>query len=226
MNQIKLKKSIGLAFLLFAISFSGIAQPHHQQVKKKEMRAFLKNEVMPVMKDARKAFDAKLSAKEQKEIAQYRQELEALKAKGKKLRAELPAKHSENFELPSSAQRQAMRELEKSKREIMQGVWEIADRHEQDLDQVLVSLEPKLKEWHEKMMEEDGRRTGAQQIKGTPATESKGKKKGQKPNKKAKHMRPHHGGPMGMLNNGAKFLLMDPDHMKEAPMPPMEMDEE
>ncbi|WP_053404165.1 T9SS type A sorting domain-containing protein [Persicobacter sp. CCB-QB2] len=178
-----------------------------------EMRAYFKETILPEIQAQRKAFDDKLSNKEKKKITELRARLEVLKANGKQKKGQGRALEEESFELPSAEERAQMRAVEKEKRAIMTEAWAIADKHEAELEEVIVAMEPLLQKWHGemKLMKEEK----LEKMKERRA--EKGSPEGRE--RKGRHGEMRHRGPrgkhqfgnMGMLSNGAMFVLMDPD---------------
>jgi hypothetical protein len=111
------------------------------------MKAYMQENILPVLKEQRAKLDEQLSSQEQDALTSIREEMKALREQGKALR---PAKKElkKSGEMPSQEQRDAMRKHAKAHRLLMNRAWAIADEHERTIYGLLDEISGKQGQWH------------------------------------------------------------------------------
>lgn len=182
-----------VAFVTLAFSFKTIAQKQKNKKRdeiRKEVSAYTKANILPVVLEQRKAFDKDLSSDEKATLVSLRERLDALKAK----RDTMKRPEGE----PTEEQKKAHKEMEKEMRLIMTDAWVIADNHEDDLEKINASNKEQKEQWKNDIKAIFVKYKGDNSNKG-----ENGKHK-----KKGKMM---HGKMMFDHNKPAMFVLMDPN---------------
>ena len=115
-----------------------------------EVRAYVEQNVLPVVRQQRQKLEAQLAAPDKTQLATYRSQLQALREQGKALREALrPAAGSTPGQRPepSEAQRQQLRQLHEQRRAIMQSVGQLATKYETQLTQIKADVQPQRDKW-------------------------------------------------------------------------------
>ncbi|NME70606.1 hypothetical protein [Flammeovirga aprica] len=129
-----------------AVSFAGIAQEEKKKKReeaRKEIKAYMKAQVLPVVLENRKDFDKKLSKSEKKTLVSLRSRMDALSKKKEGM------KRPEGE--PTEAQQKERQEMEKEMRHITTAAWEIVDNHEADLEAIKASTKTQQEQWKSDM---------------------------------------------------------------------------
>ena len=177
--------------------------PKHNPEMRQAMKAYAKENVLPVMQAQREKLDASLSLSEKREVEEIRTELQALKKEAKNMRQSMRETNTE----PTEAQREEMYAHRKEMRLLMNRAWEIADIHESDIRSLLAEIKPQAETWKEEM------RSIAEQYRPADAPERPNRPEGAE----GHHAERHHakgrrGGQAGMMmemRNPVHFLLWD-----------------
>ncbi|MBB6459917.1 hypothetical protein [Flammeovirga kamogawensis] len=187
-------KKLGIIVLVAFIglvSFKSIAQkgdPKKRAEAKKEINAYMKANMLPVMLENRKEFDTKLSKKEKATLVSLRERLEALKTKKNSLMKDKPSGE------PSEEQKNEMKAMKTEMRHIMTDAWVIVDNHESDLEAIKTANKANEEKWKADMK----------------AIFEKYKSENSEMGKKGKHgKKGHHFGKMDD-KKPVMFVLMDP----------------
>ncbi|MFK7969237.1 MAG: T9SS type A sorting domain-containing protein [Bacteroidia bacterium] len=213
-------KKITISFLaMLLILTSTFAQKHQHKNPEihKAARAYMKDNVLPVLKEQRQKLNAELSNSEQQALTQIRTELAALRKNGKAIRPEMKAKRKAG-EAPSQADKDARRDHAKAQRLLMNRAWAIADAHETSIYRLIDELAPRQQTWRDDLqkLRED--------MKGDmPPPPAEDQQHNAKPGSDGQHhghMKGHHGGrrhgkmgPLSKLSKPVFFLLWDGEKM-------------
>ena len=209
-----MKKQISfLSFLLVLGSIGMIAQPGprggHRGPKgpmPEEVKAYVQENVLPVVEAQRAKLDAELSDQELADVASIRGGLQMLKEEQKSLRTslkELRESHEGEGrpDIPDEL-RESMKELGKTKRQLMTQAWEIVDANEEEIESLIEELEPQAEQWKEDIRElvganrSDGERRGNRKRGKGRSEMGRGPDRGM-------------GGPFGNFHHPVAFLLFD-----------------
>ena len=129
--------------LVAQAGFAQKPQSDRSEMRKarKEVKAYVEENILPVLQKQRSKLDAELSSQEQSALSEIRSELKALREEGKELR---PAKRDmkRSGEMPSQEEREAMRSQAKAHRLVMNRAWAIADAHESSIYRLTDELAP------------------------------------------------------------------------------------
>lgn len=196
-----------LGILISCLSIQdSIAQVEHRKQTKEQIKSYVQREVLPVMTQQRQALDLLLSEEDKLAVETLREEQHTLR---KKMKDQRPSKESfKQGERPSEEQRAIFRQHMKERRQLMTQAWEIADKYETEIDQLLTAIAPQTDTWREdiRAMIPDAQKEG----KGSDRTHAKRKGHGHAPHGMRKARR---GGPMRLLrqmHSPVGFLLWDP----------------
>jgi hypothetical protein len=129
-----------LAFWLLASAFQMQSKPG----TRKEVKAYLKENVFPVVAEQRKKLDRELSAEEKTQIEQIRTQLKEMRQEMRANRKRF--KHQEEL---SQEQKEQFREQRKAHRQLMNQAWEIADRHDDRIAALLEEMQEDAHKWKE-----------------------------------------------------------------------------
>ncbi|AZQ62974.1 hypothetical protein EI427_12205 [Flammeovirga pectinis] len=135
---------IVIAIFIGLVSFKKIAQkgdPKKREEAKKEINAYMKANMLPVMLENRKEFDTKLSKKEKATLVSLRERLDALKGKKDSM------KKDKSSGEPSEAQKSEMKAMKTEMRHIMTDAWVIVDNHESDLEAIKTANKANEEKW-------------------------------------------------------------------------------
>ncbi len=194
------RKLILIGSLLFAvgIAVSSFAQDPTRNEKHRQVRAYVEENILPVMADRRLQFDEELSYEEKQKVAELRERMEVFRAEGRAFRKERKTGGSGERPQLTAEDRAKIYARKKELRQIETAAYEIIDAHEEYFQALHESLEPEIAVWKA-------------DIKATVGTEGPHRRKG-----------PHgHGGNFHgahahhKLHDWAspvRFLLMDPEN--------------
>ncbi|MFK7926011.1 MAG: T9SS type A sorting domain-containing protein [Bacteroidia bacterium] len=138
---------IGLGSTAFGQKGKSHHKRSHNPEMRKAMKAYTQENVLPVMQAQRQKLDASLSLSEKQEVEEIRSELDQLRETGKSMRQQMHKTESK----PTEAQRTEMYAHRKAMRLLMNRAWEIADRHEADIQTLMTELEPQAENWKQEM---------------------------------------------------------------------------
>lgn len=140
--------SILLVVFLASIGFAQAPDRKRSEMRaaKKEIKSYMQENVLPVLREQRARLDASLSSQDQAALDQIRKEMKVLREEAKALR---PAKRkmSQKKEMPGQEQGDAMRKHAKSHRLLMNRAWAIADAHESIIYQLIDEIAPQKEQW-------------------------------------------------------------------------------
>ncbi|MEM6268193.1 MAG: Spy/CpxP family protein refolding chaperone [Bacteroidota bacterium] len=114
---------------------------------RQEVRAYMKENVMPVLQEARRQFDSEISPADQRAIADLRAELEAHRPEKKAQRQEMRATRQAG-DRPSEAERTKMWAMREAHRAIMEKAEAIAGHYTPQLNAIHDGLQPQAEQWH------------------------------------------------------------------------------
>lgn len=204
----------------------GIDKEKHKQARA-QMKAYVEQNILPVMIENRMDFEDFLSAEEKETIADLRVRQQELKEKGKAHRAEMRNKRQSGADFqPSEEQRNQRRLARKEMRLITTAAYEIIDEHEDFFLAMEGDLADKKKTWKKDMKaimeaamgseERPGHaRPGrhARPGQGRPGNSPEGMRRGRRG---GHHGPAGHGGPgrhgMKEMFAPVAFVLMDPSN--------------
>lgn len=198
-----------IAYVLFAFS-SGYAQADRQSkhAHHQEIRSYIETQVLPVINPQRDKLDAILSPADRQEVSSIQTELQAMRQNRPK-----GQRHHKKGEAPSAEQREAFRDMMKSRRLLMTRAWAVADKYETEIEQLLEEIEPNAAIWKEELGKiKETYRTALEEKDGDrPVEHRKGKRDHSGEHGPRGHRGPHHGrgGMMGMIHSPVRFLLWD-----------------
>lgn len=197
---------------------------HHGRKGNKEVHAYMKENVVPVLKEQRLKLDAQMAAQDKSEV-------EALRAELKEMRPEMREAKREKKELrkegerPTEAQRAEMKAFHEKRRNIMDKAGQIAAKYQPELEALHAEILPQAEQWKSDIEaikaktaveKPEGARQGKCEGKGEGKSEDcKARCEGKGEARTGKKRRGHHGhhaGPMGRKMDPAHFILMDPNH--------------
>ena len=196
---------IGLIISMAMMGTTVFAQKHHQGDKgmKKmspEMKEYLNENILPVMKVQRIELDKKLSSDEKSRLDEIRGEMKAMRQQqGEKMK-----KVRMSEEKPTVEQRKEMREMLNKRHDMMNEVAIMAEAHDASISRLLDEVQPQMEQWRQDVM--------AMKQNSKPDGNKKGNinkdKHGKRPNN-GQH--PGHGNMFGKHMSPNAFLLWDPD---------------
>ncbi len=186
--------------LLTFITVTAFGQ-HPGQENRKEVRNYIKDEVLPVVVEQRVKFEASLTQEERNQIDELRQRMESLNEArpSREERQQLRKQGRDTGDRPelTEEQKQQRREHMKERRKIMMATFEIADNHEDDLELLFDEIEDERQQWRSDLRAMAG---------------DEEKQRGRFGHRGGRM----HGGPgfQGLLQP-AGFILMDPANVQE-----------
>ncbi|GAA4373947.1 T9SS type A sorting domain-containing protein [Hymenobacter koreensis] len=171
--------------------------------KNPELRAYVQQNVLPVVRQQRQKLEAQLSAADKTQLAGYRAQLKAVREKKKAFHQSLrPAgtPQGEKGQRPelTDAQQQQMQQFHSEQRAIMLNVAQLAQKYAAPIQQLAAEVQPQRTQWAADM----------QALAQKNATPEQKQKMAQWQNKAGKH-RGGHGG-VRKFFAPTRFLLMDP----------------
>ena len=189
-----------------------------------EVKAYLQEQVLPIVEAQRAKLDIELSDQELAEVEDIRLGLQALKEEKEGLRESFKAiRETHEGEgrpnIPDEL-RETMKELGKSQRKLMTRAWAVVDANEAEVEALLEELEPQAEQWREdihalvKANKPEGERPGRGRNRGEI-----GERRPQRPGRGGFGGRrgPGMGGPGGMMgkwHHPVAFLLFDASLME------------
>jgi hypothetical protein len=112
---------------------------------RKEIKAYIDKNVMPILKEQRAKLDSKISPQDQQKLAELRKKLETLKEQRKNFKKEF-GKAMQNDEL-NAEQLLKRQELRKEMKAIRQNSKEMAKIYEKEILEVTAPLEKQREQW-------------------------------------------------------------------------------
>jgi len=193
-SQIKIFLLIGL---LGVISLPGQAQRPHRK-KNKEVKEYIKNNILPVAVQYRNSFESELSSNERSTIDALRARKEALRANRKANRRDIQGVEGVRS-VPTDEERKEMKAAHKEGRLIKTAAYEIVDNHEDFFERMESELANEMKKWRS-------------DIKGLIEKNRENSfKEERRESRKGRHgmRRPHR---VGRLLTPVAFVMMDPEN--------------
>ena len=218
-----MKKTIVLSLALMMVVFTTeiTAQKHHQMHKgmrkmNPEMKAYISENILPVMKVQRVELDKELSETEKARLAEIRSEMKIIRQQ--KIEKMKEMRFSE--EKPSVEQRQEMREMRNQIHDLMDEVAIMAENHAATISRLLSEVGTEIEQWRQDiraMMEKtradcmrgDGSRNPGMGNRGNQGMGNRGNPG--MGNRGNPGMYNGEGMPIGRLLNPQTFLLWNPD---------------
>nr|NQU89529.1 T9SS type A sorting domain-containing protein [Bacteroidota bacterium] len=180
-------------------------RPPDQKEMNPEMRAYLVENIIPLMKIQRHELDKSLSKQEIARLEEIRSELKSLK----KIRNEKRNALHQSQDKPTVEQRQEMRKMRNQVHEMMNEVAIMAENHDTEITVLLDAIRPELEKW--KLGMKDIRRENCQHNPGQQQAHNRNKKNRSHDG----NMRPNHGNGhsfgMKRMLSPEGFLLWNPD---------------
>ncbi|RAK65973.1 T9SS type A sorting domain-containing protein [Hymenobacter edaphi] len=171
-----------------------------------EVRAYVEQNVLPVVREQRQKLEAQLSAADRAQLSTYRAQLKALREQGKALHQALrPADGATPGQrpAPTEAQRQQLQQLHAEQRTIMQSVGQLATKYEAQLKQIKADVQPQREKWEADITALVQKNLTPEQQQHLVQRKEAGKEHGGR--------RGHHGGMKLKFFGPTRFLLMDPN---------------
>jgi hypothetical protein len=152
-TNIMKKQIISLSLLLVGLFLSSLSLGQGPKADKKalrkEVKAYVEQNIIPVMQPQRAALEAELSSRDKQELNEIRQGLQALREQKQAKMKEMRQNRKGQGERPepSDAQIAARREAEKAHRQLMTRAWALADAHESSIYGLLDEVREEQKQW-------------------------------------------------------------------------------
>jgi len=200
---------IGLVLAMVFIATGVNAQNHHKKDKgvrkmTPEMKAYINDNIIPVMKVQRMELDKDLTQDEIARLDEIRGELKMMRQQ----RGEEMKEIRGSEEKPTVEHRKEMREMKNEMHDLMDEVAIIAENHDPTISRLLDEVQPQIEEWKQDLK--------AMKQKNNPNAKEHSKKKTNHQGKHGKQvMHQNHGKMFGKFMAPNMFLLWDPD----GPMP-------
>lgn len=203
----------------------------HRRKGNKEVHAYMKANVIPVLKEQRAKLDEQMSAQDKAEVTALRAELKAMRPEMKEARKEKREIRKEG-ERPSEEQREAMKAFREKRHAIMDKAGQIAAKYQSELEALHAEILPQAEQWKSDIEAIKVRAAAEHRPEGNKAEKGQAKsadckarcegKEGREGREKGearsgKKHRGHHGhhghhaSPMGRKMDPAHFILMDPN---------------
>ncbi|RTQ46226.1 T9SS type A sorting domain-containing protein [Hymenobacter gummosus] len=169
-----------------------------------ELRAYVQQNVMPVLRQQRQKLEAQLSAADKTQLSAYRSQLKALREQGQTLRKALrPAEGSTPGQRPqlTDAQKQQLEKLHSEKRTVLQGVAQLAQKYDAQIQQLKAEVQPQRDKWAADLQALAQKNRTPEQQQQLEQRKAAGKH----------HGRGQHGFGTKNFFGATRFLLMDPN---------------
>ena len=138
-------------------------QAHKEQMKaaREAVKAYMDDNVLPVVKEQRKSLDAQLSTADKEEVEAIRTELasmrEGRKSKMEEMKEKRQQQEGQGRPSFSEEEREAMRaermEQGKAMRKLMTRAWNVVDKNEEAIEGLLADLEDEKELWQVEIKE-------------------------------------------------------------------------
>jgi hypothetical protein len=210
-------KTLASALLLLATATATLAQKPHEAHQKAshpartEVKAYVKQNVLPVVRQQRQKLETQLASADKVQLATYRTQLKDIRQRSQALRqsfrvspATAPASAEPSSQRPAltEEQRQQLRQLRTETRAIMQNVAQLAQKYASNISQLTQEVQPQREKWATDMQ--------------TIATKNVRPEQPEKLGSMQGRMR-HHG--VGKFFRPTAFLLLAPSATSTAPEP-------
>ncbi len=184
--------------LLITIASPAQNRPLAKSPARQEMRTYLQQSVMPVVRQQRQKLESQLSATDKTQLTAYRGQLQALKKQEKELRRSFRTANPAPQDQPrqhvalTDAQKEQLKVLRTQRRTIMEQVKPMAQKYQAAIAQLATEVQPQQAQWQ----------TDLQAIRAKyPAAAPQGQS--------APATRKHQG--LRRYFNPVSFLLLDPN---------------
>jgi Spy/CpxP family protein refolding chaperone len=171
-----------------------------------EVRAYVQQNVLPVVRQQRQKLDAQLSAADKTQLTSYRAQLQALREQGKTLRQQLrPADGTPKGPRPelTDAQKQQLEKLHSERRAVMLNVAQLAQKYDAQISQLKAEVQPQREKWEADMKD-------LVQKNLTPEQQQKLQQHKEQGGRRGHHARPGFGRKQNFFGP-TRFLLLDPN---------------
>jgi len=193
-----------LAILLATVVSTARGGRHHRREDRpirREVRAYLQANVLPVLRQQRQKLEPQLAAADRAQLATYRTQLKGLKEQGQALRHDAaPAGNPAGRPGLTDAQQQQAQQLRSQAKTILLNAALLAQKYEAPIAQLAREVQPQKEQWTTDIKAIVAKNT-------TPEQQQRAAAGGQLPN---------HGG-LRRFFKPAVFLLMDPDGPASGP---------
>ncbi|QDA59168.1 T9SS type A sorting domain-containing protein [Hymenobacter jejuensis] len=201
--KINLFKTLTLTLFVLLSGLSSQAQEGVQgrwgnKPGRKEAAAYVRQNVLPVVRQQRLKLEEQLSAADKSQLATYRTQLQQVRERGKALRQSLrPAAAAANTPRAAltDAQKQQLQQLRTESRAAMLNVAQLAQKYDANISKLAQEVEPQKAKWTADLQAIAG--------KYAPASDQ--------PNQLARTGKGRHKNGAGRFFRPAVFLLMDPN---------------
>jgi hypothetical protein len=212
-----------LALLLAAVLPARAQQEEKGKALREAVRTYTEENILPVLREERLAFDRQLSAAEKATIERVRAQMKAHHEEGRALRQEVRAQHQQG-QAPSEEMHERMEAHRDRQEAIMAPLHQIAQAHESALKGLKTKHQSSIERWKTdlKALKSEHRPNGHGGERPHPAH-------GQRPEGGPKHG--HGGGHGGGHGHALKafkpvgFLLFDPNGQGPDALEPMDDDD-
>ncbi|WBA44115.1 T9SS type A sorting domain-containing protein [Hymenobacter canadensis] len=155
MKRIRIQPTIFALLLLLVATVAGMGRPTAAPFQgpggpgRPEIKAYLKQNVLPVVRRQRQQLEPLLSAADQAQLAGYRTQLRAIRQQRQALQQSIGATAAPDSALPAltAVQRQQAQQLRTQARTILLSVAQLAQKYETAIAQQLVQLQPQKEQW-------------------------------------------------------------------------------
>lgn len=207
-------KSLTLVLVLLTTALTAPAraeQPKDNHPVRREMQAYVEQNVMPVVRQQRQKLEAQLATADKAQLAIYRTQLKEVRQRSQALRQSFrsaPSTAPQTTEPASprtpltEAQQQQLQQLRTETRTIMQQVNQMAEKYTTNITQVLQEVQPQKEKWATDMQAIVAKNT-------TPEQQEK--------LSRSRGGRMHHRIGASRLLRPTAFLLLDPAASTAAP---------
>ncbi|MDX5438120.1 MAG: hypothetical protein LPK03_13040, partial [Pontibacter sp.] len=150
-----MKKFNTLAFtlgLLFYVATSVLAATATDTLRqnpelRKEVRAYTRQNIIPVLREQRIAFEKQLSAADKQKIARLRQEQQRLHLQAKELRESFKASRGESKTLLNEAEKAQLKALRQKQKQVVLRTRTIAGQYRSQLQAIQAELADEKETW-------------------------------------------------------------------------------
>ncbi|MTI32840.1 T9SS type A sorting domain-containing protein [Xanthovirga aplysinae] len=194
---------LGIILAFLTLHPSNAQEKRRGENKNEAVRNYLKTTVFPTLKAQRAKLDQFLSPEEQTRIDELRQRMASLRKQQKLEKSNRKEGNSKPINLSEEerTQRKALRkEKMRERRKIQMAAFEIADRHEQEIENLLSEIKPQAEAWRKEMKALRGENHDKTEKGDFQAGKSKALRKG----------KPHSVKGLRTFLKPTRFLLLDP----------------
>ncbi|WP_310391866.1 T9SS type A sorting domain-containing protein [Hymenobacter sp.] len=155
MKRLRIQPAIFALLVLLVATVAGLARPAAAPFRgpggpaRPEIKAYLKQNVLPVVRRQRQQLEPVLSAADQTQLAGYRAQLQEIRQRRQALRQSIGATAAPDSARPAltAAQRQQAQQLRTEARTILLRVAQLAQKYETAIAQQLGPLQPQKEQW-------------------------------------------------------------------------------